>query len=197
MIVADDVIKYYQYFYSKRYANKKYKFVPSEKSLKLISTFLNLISKKHLLVTLGDQFLWNYFVFQFKYWSELDIKSFSEKIQPSYIIGKKAVERWFLRDIEYDYLFQRCDFIETYGLSKNDVIQQEKHAYKGDHEINIKTKFHNTPNGFDLCLTMTTLYNHKHICCMSCNYRSDCKAILKENFPNIYAKRGYNNTKQN
>lgn len=192
MIVVNDVIKYYQYFYKKKYKNDKYQFIPTDKTNKLITKFINEIGKHHHIQSLGNVFLWNYFIFQFNYWEGCEIESFSKRIVPTYILGDKAIERWFERDSEYDWTFNKCDIISNYGLNKGELIQHEKHVYRGNHEIDIKLKYFNTQNGFDVCLTMTTLFNNKHLCCLECKFKKECKAILKETYPNIYAKRGFN-----
>lgn len=192
MILSQDLIKYYQYFYKKKYKNEKYEFKPSDKTIKQLDKYLISLKKNYNLQSLGENFLWNYFIFQFNYWEGCDIASFSKRIVPSYIIGDKAIERWLERDQQYDWLFDKCEFISNYGLSKNDLKIAKIHIYKGNHEINIKLKYFNTTNGFDLCLTMTTLFNDKHLCCLECKFKKQCKEILKENYPKIYDKRGYN-----
>ena len=58
-------------------------------------------------------------------------------------------------------------------------------------EEKFKAQFHNTKKGLPWCVANTTLYFHKSALCVSCNYRDDCKEILKTEFPKVYIIRGY------
>jgi hypothetical protein len=48
------------------------------------------------------------------------------------------------------------------------------------YEEDDKKLFHNKISGFMLCLEQTTLFNRKSKHCLLCNYKSQCKIILKQ-----------------
>ena len=58
-------------------------------------------------------------------------------------------------------------------------------------EEQFKADYHNTKRGFLWCIANTTLYFHKSPKCATCNFKNECKELLKQEFPKIYVKRGY------
>lgn len=192
MISEQDVINFYQYFYRKRFNSFNYKFKPSEKAEKVIKTFITLLDKHYNLKLVGHSFLYDFFMYQFNYWRDAKIEAFHGKFRIELIIGNKAVDRFNLNERDDHWVIEKSEIISLYGFKKSDLIPQEKpEEYQGSYEITIKNKNYNTPTGFFNCIENTTLYNHKHKCCMLCDFKADCKKVLKENFPKIYEQRGY------
>lgn len=195
MINREDVIKFYQYFYRKRFNSINYKFHPSDKASKSIDTFLNICNKNYNLKLIGTSFLYDYFIYQFNYWRDAKLEACYGKFRIELVIGKKAFDRFFNNERDDMWVIEKSEIIELYGFKKEDLVEQEKpiklQNYKGNHEIAIKQLYHNTDLGFYQCIENTTMYNHKHTCCMLCNFKSDCKKLLKDNFPKIYEARGY------
>lgn len=189
----------YQLFYRKFYGNYKYNFEPTENMEKHIVKFLELMDKKYLLESIGINFLLNYFIFQFDYWSKLTIKTYAERIQLNFIIGKAAVDRWKKRDIKFDYKILRSDIIQKYNININEIIQffkeEELNQLNKSEELN-KKRFYNTNKGFLICLTTTTLYYHKSSLCLTCKFKDECKRNLELKFNNIYIERGYGRKKE-
>jgi len=181
----------YEYFYRKKYGNKNYKFELTQKSTKLIQSFIQLSEEKYKTKSLGESFLWTYFVFQFNYWETLEIESFSKRIVPAYILGEKAFLRYSERDQEFDWTIEESEIITLYQLSKKtlrDLIELSPTVRRQD-ESSIKKIAWNTDLGFNNCLLNTTLYNKRDLCCIKCNYKVECKEILKSTFPEIYRER--------
>lgn len=58
-------------------------------------------------------------------------------------------------------------------------------------EEKFKSEFLNTKRGLPWCVANTTLYNHRSRVCLSCIYKSDCKEVLKTEYPGIWKTRGY------
>lgn len=191
MLTEKEVIKFYTYFYKKRFNSFNYKYKPSEKAEKIISNFLKLIDKKYNLKLVGEHFLWDYFIYQFNYWRDAKLTAFHGKFRIELIIGKKAFDRWYL-DLKGDHwVIEKSEIITLYHFVKSELIEPEKPIYKGFHEIAIKELKLNTEEGFYHCITSTTMYNHKHLCCLKCNFKNDCKKVLKEKLPEVYETRGY------
>jgi hypothetical protein len=190
MFSYKQVVLSYQYFYSKKYGNKDYIFIPSEKAAKQINQFLKTTEDEHRKTVLGINFLWNYFVFQFNYWSNIEIeeRDFTNRIVISYIVGSKAWERYKDRNQEYDWTIYNSQLDINKGEYTRLVNPQEVQELD---QKSIKKRHFNTERGFNNCLVFTTLYNHRDLICLNCIYKADCKKILSKTYPKIYAKRGY------
>src|ERR1035438_4891216 len=107
MIIVEDIIKYYQYFYINKYGNDSYVYKPSAKASDQIAYFLEVLHSEYKIETLGPVFLSRYFSFQFKRIEGQDFKRFSSskgddgRVQIYDIVGKKAYEYWMNRDREF------------------------------------------------------------------------------------------------
>lgn len=189
MILEEDVIRYYEDFYRKKYGNEKYKFVPTEKASKTIQNFLSVLDKKYHLVTLGEKFLTRYFNFHILRVKDQVIVRFSSSKAPGRIqiydfVGKKAIEYWENRDIDFDYL------IEQSTISNKRERVQVKEVYSRSEEIE-RQRFLNEDRGQLNCLEKTTLFNHKSTNCVVCRFKTDCKKLLEINYNQIFKDRGY------
>jgi hypothetical protein len=190
MIILADVVEYYQYFYSKRFESEKYKFKPSEKGLKSIATFLNLM-KVHY-PTMGRRFLWRYFIFQFLYWEDLTLEAFYGKFRIELVVGQKAFKRWQERNKDFDGQIDSNDLKANYGIRMQDLISNiESVPIHYPAEEGVKLAYHNTEKGFVTCIAFTTLFDSDQEACRQCKFNKDCKNILKQNYPHLYEIRGY------
>lgn len=184
------IIDFYQYFYRKKHKTEKYTYKPSDRARKMINNFIKKLDELYSLKVIGKSFLWNYFVYQFNYWRSAELVSFYGKFKIEYVIGNKALKRF--KEDKYDNLWvtQGSEIISDYNLRKSDLVKEERVEYKSNYEITLKKKHHNKPKGFYLCIETTTLYNPQHLCCITCDFKHDCKKILKDRFFNLYQKRG-------
>lgn len=191
MIGKQDIITYYETFYRSKYGNGKYVFVPTPKAEAEINKFLAFFEKKYKLITLGRDFLFRYFSFQFKRVDGLVLKRFSSKdksgkIQIYDIIGRKSIDYWMTRDVNFDFI------IENSTIISKQLIPAEKFILSTSRSEELeKKRFHNTERGFLNCIERTSLFNHKSTSCILCSFKTSCKIILKENHINIYKDRGY------
>lgn len=192
MVKFEDIVLYYEYFYKKTKQSEKYKFIPSEKSKKIIVKFLSTLDKRYNLKTLGNNYLWKYFNFQFKYWDELTITAFWGKMQIEYIIGDKAFQRYLDRNKEFDFTLEseNNELVKKYNLRLSELTVSKKVNKSKRTDLFIKKSFYNTERGFATCLMLTTLFNPNHSICLTCNYKPQCKELLKANYPQIYESRG-------
>lgn len=193
MIDLEKIRGAYEYFYKKKYGNRDYKFELSPKSEKLIQNFLLLLERNYKtnFYSLGNTFIWTYFIFQFRYWEDLEIESFSKRIVPAYILGEKAFLRYKERDQEFDWSIEESEIIQLYHLSKKtlgELLETSPRTNKQD-ETYIKNLAWGTDLGFNTCLLYTTLYNKRDLCCIQCRYKVECKELLKSNYPKIYKTR--------
>ncbi len=190
MVVYEDIVKYYEFFYRRKYGNEKYKFAPSIKADREIHNLLSKLNDKYNLDTIGDNFLSRYFSFQFNRVEGQVFKRFAGKdvggkIQIYDIIGRKAYEYFEKRNTKFDFIIQ----IPINIVKKNSQYKQSNIA----EEIERK-RFFNTPRGIVHCLERTSLYNHKSPNCILCIHKIPCKELLKVNYKQIYEDRGYGKT---
>lgn len=192
MIEEKHIFKCYNFFYFYFYKTKE---DYTEKNQILCKNFLVLLENRFQSIQrLGIDFLWFYFVFQFEYWKNLNIKSYNKKIKLQFIVGKKAFTRYLERDSNYDWqiiqdsrTYDRVFFNKTLSLYKI-----EKSNYDPDELY--KSKKFNTEKGFIECMSITTLYNKSSNYCISCNFQDSCRKIQRKLYPKIYLERGNGKT---
>jgi hypothetical protein len=190
MIDVEMVESFYQYFYTHVYRDNK--FVKYTTSIRDCETFIKLVDKEYTLQSVGVNFLWEYFVYQFDYWYELKFKNgFSDKVVLAWIIGKKAFDRWKTRDREYDWIIDKSVILDKYKLQKNELfsknVQPEKSGY--DASKAIRKQHLNTEKGFAICVQYTTLFDPKDVSCIMCKHKKECKELLRVNYPKLYRQR--------
>ena len=184
-------IQIYEVFYRKLGDKPKFRFIPSDNEVKTIENFVDMIMDKYGLEGIGSDYIYNYFVFQLDYWAGLDTM-FGQKIPVSWMIGKKAFSRWIDRR-EQD-LWHAHQTASSYKLHRG-LIKDKKVQYSPldiiESEENERKRFYNEAEGLINCNDNTTLFNHMSKYCSSCNWKSDCKKLLKNEHPKIYILRGY------
>src|SRR5437868_6371279 len=114
MIDINTIEQFFNYFYQHRYRVSR-KLIKSKTTQKHCDSFLKIIDKKYTLESVGTQFLWEYFLFQFNYWHDLTFEnSFSGDVQLAWVIGKKAFQRWDERNREYDWQIDTYPIVKAY-----------------------------------------------------------------------------------
>lgn len=143
---------------------------------------------------IGEEFIRKFAEYGIQSWfNDGTEKDYSRSVRFNWIFGKSAIERWKKYDIETNM------YITRIGIKKNhkiNVIHKHTEIPKivstlRKTEEKFKSEFHNTRRGFLWCVANTTLYFHKSSFCATCNYKKECKNILKQEYPKIYLKRGY------
>lgn len=120
-------------------------------------------------------------------------KDYSRIIRISWIFGKPAIERWRKYDIATNV------YITRIGLKKDHNINLIKHKSNISElvqtirpsEEKFKEEYHNSRRGLAWCIANTTLYFHKSSWCAKCQFKKECKDIMKEQYPKVYKIRGY------
>ncbi len=199
MITVPQVEVFFSYFHERKYGAGQ-KFRTSKTTEGYCDTFLKLLHKEYNLHCVGNQFLWDYFLFQFNYWHELNLQNgFSDKIVIAWIVGKKAFKRWTQRDKEFDWAIDKSEIIEAYGLdqkylfrlteSLHEKPQTKIQSVPFDSSKRIRKEYLNTDKGFAICIEQTTLFDPKDFSCLKCNNRTDCKELLRVNYPTLFKQR--------
>ena len=170
------------------------------------------IHKEYLTVN----WLFDYFNYQFTYWSYYrEQKYLKEGVAPisklHWILGEKALKRYNSRT-KKDTYFYHSSFLPKYKITKNEFIKylEDKELFleeEEDEEIKIienplneveekrKKIRYNTIEGFYNCIDQTSLFKFNSKLCSECNFKNQCKNLLKKRYPNIYQKRLINKIK--
>jgi hypothetical protein len=200
VITIEEVLRFYDYFYNHFYKTTE-RINKTPTNTKSAQTFLDILQKEYS-SSIGKDFLYTYFLFQFNYWDRLGLagtNNYNKGIQLSFIIGKKAFDRYKVRNQEYDWQLNSLPIIKKYGLRKEDLVKigqlSTKHKIavkKGiDTEAAIKLPLYNTLEGYNVCGDYSTMYNHKSSICEGCNYKDNCKKRLQQHYPTLFMDRGY------
>lgn len=184
----DVLLDSYTFFASRLYQPNA--FLIEKRSEEVADKFIEVLAKKYHISSLGEDFLWNYLIYQFSYWDGVILQSFDKKFKFSFIFGKKSCERYFERNIEYDW--QLLSNKLTSLLSKKDflkIISKKKETEAFNSESIYRRRFLNKEDGLSHCLLYTSLFDPLDPCCQICNNTKDCKELLRMNYPNIHKER--------
>lgn len=184
----DVLLDSYTFFASRLYQPNT--FLIEKRSEEVADKFIEVLIKKYHISSLGEDFLWNYLIYQFSYWDGVILQSFDKKFKFSFIFGKKSYERYFERNQEYDW--QLLSNKITSLLSKKDflkIISKGKETEVFNSELIYRRRFLNKEDGLSHCLLYTSLFNPLDPCCQICNNTKDCKELLRMNYPNIHKER--------
>lgn len=184
------IIKFYTYFYKKRYNIFNYKYKQNEKDNELIIKFIDSLNKRYLGSFLGDEFLWRYFMYQMNYLRNSELKGTKGKFTLLHIIGTRAFNRFFSTELDDHWVIDHSDVIRLYNFRKSDLIAPNRMLnYQSSFEESNKLKYYNTDEGFYHCIVTTTLYDKASAACTSCIFKIECEQVLKENFKSLYERR--------
>lgn len=185
MITRNDLVKTFNYFFEKLYTtDKKGSTVTADK---ICDNFLIKINKQTPIITLSTTFLWRYGYFQYNYWRKIlfEEKLSDKKLDFNFFYGNKAIERYNQRNQKFDWIMPQI-------VEKEFEVKLTKKKEKKIFTKNpIRQLYLNTQRGFDACIVSTTLFDHQDSSCHICNYKHQCRELLKTNYPRIWKERGY------
>lgn len=193
MLHSEDLFKGFYLFYKKKYNQNTSTSILTNK---ISEKFLLLIDKRWKIETISYKWLWGYLIYQWSYWEDCNIQSFNKKVNFSFIYGEKAFQRYIYRNVEFDYqMYENNSLLIKYSINETDFFSlfkkiTEKNTYQNPH----KSIKHNTEEGFNNCILLTTLYDPLDSSCINCNFKYNCKEILKVNYPRIYKSRIHGKT---
>jgi len=196
MTLEDKISILFEYFVSKVSSRKDYEFKPHSREKQAIKNFADFLISRHK-KSIGPAFLFKYFSFQFEYWNSKETREKEKLAQISWIIGKKAFERWLIKSHDYWY-FCKNGVLRLNGIKFSEaqkLLGVERNIVNfveiNDLEELQKNKFFNQKKGFVYCLNNTTLFNDKSIFCEDCRFKENCKNLLGINYPAVFERRGY------
>lgn len=189
------VVDTYNFFYKtiNKKENNVLKMFPSR--IKAIENFIEKFKNEFSVNFLQKDILDRYFEWSFNYWLDKENSKYGNKgIQIEWIISNASITRWKQANKKYvTYILgktirKKFNYEKRKGYKENwDNIFLKINPLE---EIE-KEKFHNTQKGYMNCSIFTTLYNHKSSNCLKCKYSINCKDNLKNEYPKLFKKRGY------
>lgn len=144
--------------------------------------------------SIGEDFIIKFLEYGFQSWfNDGSKEDYSKKIRFSWIFGKQAIVRWKKLDVATNVFITRSSLKKNHNIK---IIKKETEIAKiitslRPIEEKFKSDFFNTKRGFLWCIANTTLYFHKSSKCVVCDFKKECKDVLKNEYPKIYVKRGY------
>lgn len=154
----------YEHFYKKVF-NEKVEV--KKRDLSYIKTFLNLLDEMYGLENLGEDFLFNYLVFQFDKYSTADTNM---KVQLNWIYGKSAIEKWQKKDENYEYFGNL--FRQRFNI-RNESHRSGSQSVSVDYKDREKRRFGDTKRQLLHC-TELSLFDVKSDFCNECEMYEIC-----------------------
>lgn len=144
---------------------------------------------------IGEEFIRKFCEFGINTWfgESSRGKDHSYKIRFTWVFGSNAIKRWNRCTSSANEHFTRKGIKRKGGIDLNDKMGEKAALINSVRvvEERFKGMYHNTKRGFSWCVANTTLYFHKSSFCVKCDFKNDCREILKNEFPKIYELRGY------
>lgn len=180
---------YYQEMRCEFYGHVRAKRVWSSKDEQTVRNFLTRMG--NLLFSVNEQYLFEYTAYQFAVCSNLRyLTEDGKRIQPSFIFGLKAWQRWKSRGNDWYWMVLKFlenpinPFLRRHKSPDWKTLLQVTPA-----EEQARAKFLNEPHALAYCLVNTTLHHPKSPACNQCLFSERCKKIQRLNYPTTYRLR--------
>jgi hypothetical protein len=157
------VAKMYEYMFVEVSGRKNYTFSPTKAQTTMINNFIK--SKEQ---QIGNNWLFEYFLFQFNRYYDKKTRFGTGIVQLSWVVGKKALSNW--KNKKDGETFYVDEFRRKFEL-KNPLIPK-KQLKLSEEYFNIKRKAGNVVECNQL-----NLYKEKNIVCRFCNNKLICKEL--------------------
>ena len=197
--IRDSTISLYDHFYRSSF-DSNFRFSITEREGNTLNVFIDLLDKKYNINSIGNDFLFRYFVFQFLYWSNTELKHFNKKVNFNLIIGSKAFKRWLDRDTEFDFTLYDTWALNKLNVEKTYFLKKiEKEDNKSELNISEETekkRLYGKVEGLNHCIEFTTMYDRKSRHCFECKFKVDCIEVQRVNLPTVYKHRNGKNIRQ-
>lgn len=183
----------YEYFYKRFYKNKLYTISKKnkEKYKVKIDKFKKQLVKTIQINSLGAEWFFKYYMFQFERLSKVNINrmDFGEggRIIFDDITRKKSLDLFVNRNINFDYSKQYYDFSLKYNICLEDLIKvfQKTNIKKIKREVDYnysevlkdieRNRFLNKKDGYEHCMDNLIHYNRSSSVCRKCKFYKMCK----------------------
>lgn len=158
---------YYKYF-NKKVFNNRIEF--TEKNLKTISNFSILLLKEYG-ESIGEDWLFEYLTFQFNKFHSAETKM---KLQLNWIYGKKALEKYKIRNDESSFFNQR--FRQDFNIRRRDLFRTSNEPLSSVYKHRERNRYIQSTEKLLHCIELR-LYDEKTADCKFCKNRKYCQTI--------------------
>lgn len=127
------------------------------------------------------------------YFSENNSQRQKDSIRFSWVFGKTAIERWSRNGMRVNNYIVRKTLKKAHRINTVKRVSnlQSILLTVRKSEERYKAEFFNTRRGLQWCIANTSLYHHKSPLCATCQFKGECKEVLKLNYNKTYKLRGY------
>jgi len=166
-------------FFIKVMGKPNYSFTMSSSKKKLYDNWVAIIKDHYgeTFISLGDNFLWEYIIFQLNRYSDSEIT-----VEPfSWFFGKKAAGRWIEKHEAWRWASSQTFGVSEYQLYENDFTDYINEV-KEPNSAAVLRKHHESirlHQNLARCVVSTPLYNVLSISCIKCPFKDDCKQIKR------------------
>jgi len=122
-LLQEQLILVFEYFIAKisGYQNFEAKLHSREKVA--VTNFAKFLIDRYGEKSIGFDFLYKYFVFQFEYWRTKKTREGEGRAQIRWIIGDKAFKRWLNKDSDYWYFCQQGLLKKHSDIKYSDIAE--------------------------------------------------------------------------
>lgn len=156
-------------------------------------TFCDYCKENKILVT--EEFIRKFIEYGLQSWFNVDT-SYTQKqnVRFSWIFGAAAIKRWNALPANARQYYVRTQLKKDYKVQRKKGGSQRLSSLLTKVrpiEEKFKSEYLNSPRGLLWCKANTTLFLHKSPSCAICDFKDECKEILRVNMPSVYKLRGY------
>lgn len=143
---------------------------------------------------IGEEFIRKFVEYGVQSWfNSGSTRDYSRAVRFSWIVGSAAIKRWNALDAETRTWCVRSSLKREHKINTlkhksqiSELLMKVRPA-----EEAFKSEFHNTNRGLAWCIANTSLFFHKSGLCTTCEFKENCKEILRIEYPTVYKLRGY------
>ena len=143
---------------------------------------------------IGEDFVRKFIEYGIQSWFNNGTKKdYSHSVRFSWVFGQPAINRWKKNSVATNMFIVRNGIKKDHNINLIEKTNEMQNIVTSVREVEEKFKsdFHNKRKGFMWCIANTTLYFHKSSNCVTCDFKKECKELLKKEYKFIYIRRGY------
>lgn len=179
MELQEQISVCYQHFYIKFRGAPSFLFVPNDSQVKSINKLIKWFDSYYGKNTTGVNKLFDFFAYQFYYYSKPGALKSRSYLQLGHVVGDKAIERWVSKNsFELEAASAWASDKGIFMSEINDVINYEENPVSLNFlEETERKRFFNTQYGLSNCLSLTQGYWAKSEYCKLCKFSIDCRKM--------------------
>ena len=169
------IIQYYNYFQRRETGQLDFYYSLKNRDHVMINNFIDLIDQEWGLESVGEVFLWDYFLYSYFFFHNKKTSKGKNTVELNWICGLEGIKRYKSKD--EDWRFYATDYVVSHGFSFDELRVKKKlnrHLYEFL-QSKERQRFHNSQKGFLNCIEFTKGFKLTSIECLKCKFKKDCK----------------------